>query len=288
MALPRPQSGSAPLDVLVEPDPVQRIARATTPLAELAIEGRTIPAIVTAALVIEHFCETRPRARMTEIARRLELPPSSCFSILKTLVEERILSFDAATKTYALDYGLAAIGRKYLTPGGALRAVDPILDELARRHAATLVIWRRAARHMVVVDRWENSSPSQLHVDVGARLPLLAGAMGRAMAAFGGLKPHEISRHFARVRWETPIAFDAWLAEVDLVRERGWAEDNGRLSAGISTVSVGVRALDGRVDAVLSATAFHGQHDAERRSAIAVELLKIGALLGDLRIGGGF
>lgn len=276
------------MDLPIEPDPRERIARATTPLAELAIEGRAIPAVVTAALVVEHFCETRPRARMTEIARRLDLPPSSCFSILKTLVEERVLSFDPATKTYALDYGLAAIGRRYLTPGGALRAVDPILDEMARRHAATLVIWRRAARHMVVVDRWENGSPSQMHVDAGARLPLLAGAMGRVMAAFGDLKPRELARHFTRLRWETPTTFDAWLAEVDGVRARGWAEDDGRFSAGISSVSVGVRALDGRIDAVLSATTFHGQHDAAARELIAGELLKVGALLGDLRIGGGF
>ena len=71
------------------------------------------------------------------IARRLELTPSSCFNILKTLVEEDFVNCDPETKAYSLGGGVIAIARRALDPAEAFelvraRAEDSAADASAR------------------------------------------------------------------------------------------------------------------------------------------------------------
>ena len=63
------------------------------------------------------------------IARRLELTPSSCFNILKTLVEEDFVNCDPETKAYSLGGGVIAIARRALDPAEAFELVRARAEE---------------------------------------------------------------------------------------------------------------------------------------------------------------
>jgi DNA-binding IclR family transcriptional regulator len=245
---------------------------------------KQVGAVVAGASIVDTLCKERTPLRMTTIARRLGIAPSSCFNILRTLTQEDIVSFDPKTKTYAIDMGLASIARNYLTPGGSLRVVGPWLEEFARVREVTLVIWRRAGHHMMVVTYFDNGSAVRVHIEPGVRFPILGGAMGRIMAARGGLSHRELKQYFSRVKWEVPISFDEFMADAELAARRGWAFDPGAFNSGISTISAPIEDGGEHVDAVLSATMFSGQHDEETVETIASELCEVAKLLASVKV----
>lgn len=257
------------------------------PISASSTGRKQVGAIVTAGIVIEHLCQTLRRERMTSIARTLDLPPSSCFNILKTLVHEGILDFDARSKTYGISYGLVAMAKAYMSPGGSLRVIEPLLGDLARRWRVTLVIWRRSGKNMVVVSYFDHGSAVRVHIEPGSRFPLLGGAMGRVIAAYGGLTPRELLQHFSRVKWEKSMDFDQFVSDIEDTREKGWALDDGLFSSGISTISVPI-GNDAPVDAVLSATALLNQIDPTARGQLAAELTSLARLIAGMRVGSQF
>jgi len=245
---------------------------------------KQVGAVVAAASVVDTLCKEKTPLRMTKMARRLGIAPSSCFNILRTLTQEGIVSFDSKAKTYSIDLGLVSIARNYLTPGGSLRVVGPLLEEFARLREITLVIWRRAGHHMMVVTYFDNGSAVRVHIEPGVRFPILGGAMGRIMAARGGLSSRELKQYFSRVKWEVPIGFDEFIAEADLAGKRGWAFDAGSFNSGIATISTPIDDGSEHVDAVLSATMFSGQHSDDTINTIASELCEVAKLLASVKI----
>lgn len=267
---------------------LQQIQSAFEP-AESRDNGRKqVGAVVTAIRVLALLSDTPAPQRMTTISRQLDIAASSCFNILRTLAQEGLVTFDRKAKTYAAGVGLISIARNYLTPGGGLRAVRPLLEEFARSREVTVVIWRRSGQHMTVVTYVDNGSALRVHIETGARFPLLGGAMGRVLAANGGLSPREVKQHFAKVQWEHPISIEAFLSEAEETRQRGWAFDPGLFHKGIATVSTAIDEGHGGVDAVLSATMFPGQYDSATVAAIAEELCALAKLLASVKVSRSF
>ncbi|KGF70727.1 hypothetical protein LL06_03565 [Hoeflea sp. BAL378] len=255
------------------------------PVDTIADGRKQVGAVVAATSVIESLSANHRRHRMTAIARELKIPVSSCFNILKTLVNEQILDFDPETKTYGLSYGLVEIARHYLGHGGALRVVAPLLEQLAQHYEVTLVVWRRSGKNMVVVDYVDHGSAVRVHIEPGSRFPLLAGAMGRVLGAFGGLTTRETLHFFSRVKWDSPFTFEQFMAEVSATADRGWAIDDGSFSSGISTISVPIFNRHQHADAVLSATSFVNQLGDRQRRDIAEDLQSVAHLIAEIRVG---
>ena len=263
---------------------IDRIRSVFEPIDVSDTSRKQVGAVVAAASVVDTLCKEKMPLRMTTMARRLGIAPSSCFNILRTLTQEGIVNFDSKAKTYSIDLGLVSIARNYLTPGGSLRVVGPLLEEFARLREITLVIWRRAGHHMMVVTYFDNGSAVRVHIEPGVRFPILGGAMGRIMAARGGFSSRELKQYFSRVKWEVPISFDEFIAEAEITKERGWAFDAGSFNSGIATISTAIDDGSEHVDAVLSATMFVGQHNQETISAIASELCEVAKLLASVKI----
>lgn len=245
---------------------------------------KQVGAIVAAASIIDLLSNEKQPKRMTAIARRLGIAPSSCFNILRTLAREDIIGFDPKSKTYSIDLGLVSIARNYFTPGGSLRVVGPLLEKFARAHELTVVIWRRAGHHLTVVAYFDHRAPVRVHIELGARFPILSGAMGRIMAARGGFSNRELKQLFARVKWDTSIGFDDFITESEIAKQKGWAFDPGTFNPGISTISTAIEEGQESIDAVLSATMFAGQHDRKTVEVIAVELCALARLLASVRV----
>src|SRR3546814_7451575 len=58
---------------------------------------------ITSAFEILHYLAANPSQGVTSIARAVEMSPSSCFNILRTLAHEGLISFNPQTKKYAVE-----------------------------------------------------------------------------------------------------------------------------------------------------------------------------------------
>ncbi|HEX2888999.1 IclR family transcriptional regulator [Vineibacter terrae] len=237
------------------------------------VPEKLVGALTSGLAVLRYLVAAQAPVGVTRIARDLELNPSTCFNLLKTLVHEGLAVFDEATKTYAVGMGLLALAKGTLEPVSYIAMVRPHLREVAVNHRVTCTLWHvMRGERVVLVDRADNDAAIRVHMSIGQRLPMYIAALGRCMAAHSGLTPSELRSRFARLRWEDDLTFETYLAEVDEVRKRGYAVDLGRYVKGVTTVSSVVLDALHRPLMAISAVGFGGQMSKAHIKALGEDL----------------
>jgi DNA-binding IclR family transcriptional regulator len=236
-----------------------------------------VPAVAAAIRILRHLAAAGGPLGVTPLARALGLNTSTCFNILRTLVQGELVRFDPEAKTYALDFGLVDLARAAFARGAEVTHVLPMMRQLALRHGVTVTLWRPGGHDRMMLEQMaESDRVMRIRMGVGQRLPLLIGAMGRIAGAFGGMTDAELRRRFEGLRWQRPFSFEDFLSQVEDTRRRGWALDDGHYVLGVTTLSAPVAAYGTEGLSVVSATMFGGQHDAAALERIGAELVMLG------------
>ncbi|MDY6945498.1 MAG: IclR family transcriptional regulator [Pseudomonadota bacterium] len=212
------------------------------------------------------------------IARELTLAPSSCFKILKQLQRADFVDFDERSKCYSLGVGAIELARRALDPNKAFSIIRPRLDQVADQFAVAIGFWRGISHSRIVLAGFvEGNSPMRIHMSVGQRLPMLMGAVGRAIAANLGLGEMELRREFGRLRWQSQPKFEDYVAQVEEARRRGFAVDRDNFATGVTTVAVAIHDSVGAVSYGLSGIMFSGQCDEESIVRVGEALVDVAA-----------
>lgn len=229
--------------------------------------------------ILRHLALTGRPSTVTLISRELKINPSTCFNILRTLVWNGMLEFDRDTKSYTLGLGAVDLANRALLRGGGgnfLNVMQPSLERLAIDYGVTVTIWRRIGEdRQMLVHIVESGAAVRLHVRLSQRLPLLVGANGRVMAAFGGLDEDEIRERFPLLKWSRPVDIEDYLAQVAKAREKGWAVDEGNHVAGTWSVAAPIFNTAGIIRGTLVATTVTGQHDKKTTQKIVAEVVRL-------------
>lgn len=235
--------------------------------------SKEVGAVVAAARILRFLSKLRRPVGVTEVARALALNPSTCFNILRTLAAEGLAAFDPSTKTYSPGLGLAELAASALDGVLPERLVRPRLEALAERFGATMTLWLRTGLDRVVlVDLAQGSALVRIHMNLGQRLPLLIGALGRCMAAHAGLPQDELARRYALLRSDALAPFETFLEQVEQARRDGYAVDAGNFVSGITTVSAAIRDGAGQPVMAISAVDLSARLDAVSTRTLGVTL----------------
>jgi DNA-binding IclR family transcriptional regulator len=97
------------------------------------------PAVARAAQILKLLANQKEGLGVSEIGRKLDLFPSTCFHILRALIDEGFIAFNPERKTYRTSIGLLSLVRTSLVSSGFQQAVQPQLDRLAAAHHLTAV-----------------------------------------------------------------------------------------------------------------------------------------------------
>jgi len=210
------------------------------------------------------------------ISRELNVPPSSCFRILKQLAEEGYAEFDRSTKCYSLGSAAVMLARKALDPANTFAVIQPSLARFVAEAQTSIGFWRRIDRKRIVLAGFlESSHPMRIHMSVGQRLPLFIGAVGRAFASELGLSDADIEHEFSQLRWQVPPDIEAYGQQVREYRRLGYAIDTGNFAPGVTTVATVLRDAMGEVNYGLSAIRISGQIDDRERHEIGQALVRL-------------
>lgn len=225
-----------------------------------AVSAVTVKPVVNAVRILRYLTHTGAPERAADIARHLAINPSTCFNILRTLVAEDVVDFNALSKTYSAGLGLARLVEQLVTQGQRLQLALPLMRELAIEHGVTVTLWRRLGIDRIVLVSSE-SSLTNMHIDMpaGQRLPILMGASGRLFVARMGLPDDEMRAEFAALRWARPLSFEAYVREVNRARRRGWAVDDGYFATGVLSVAAPVSNPSNDIAYTVSAVMIRGQ-----------------------------
>ena len=261
-------------------DPVDDDPSSATPGRGATGAGVMVKPVANAVRILRYLAQTAAPERAADIARHLGINSSTCFNILRTLVAEDVLDFNAMSKMYSVGLGLAKLADQLMTQGQRLELAQPAMAALAARFQVTITLWRRMGVDRIVLVA-SAASPTALRIDMqaGQRLPLLMGASGRLFAGLLGWTEDEARTEFDKIRWSRPIGFDTYWREVVQARRNGWAADDGYFANGIVSVAAPVRDPAGGIAFTLSAVMIRGQHDEAGVQAIGEALRDAGAQL---------
>ena len=242
--------------------------------AEIArVPQRRVGSVKDAITILRYLDSRETPVGVNQIARDLDLSPSSCFNLLKTLVDEQFVDFDGMTKLYSLGSGSITLGRRALDPKGTFEMVRERLEALADRRSVTAGLWRpRRGDQLILIGFAESAAAFRIQLSVGQRLPIATGASGRCVMAFSQLDEAEIRRRFAAVKWGQTPDFKAFLSDLAEARANHWAIDESNFVKGVTTVASPCLGPEGTTEYVVTATMFTGQYPRGRLEQIADEL----------------
>jgi DNA-binding IclR family transcriptional regulator len=224
-----------------------------------AVEASKAPAISRAAAVLRLLGKSDGSLGLQAIARELGLVPSTCLYVLRALVAEELVAFDADTKRYALEAGILTLARAWLRRNRFSDLAQAPLDRLARDHGATMLgVQIVGIDHIIVVAASQSAGSFQLSAQVGSRFPALISATGRCIAAFGGYPEAQLRARFDTLRWDDPPSFVDWQVQVATTLERGFAIDDGNYITGVTVLAAPVWKGPGRPSHALVAIGLSG------------------------------
>lgn len=272
-----------PLDRKVGSSPGERLHGSVGPMTswpshQSAAPAKGVPAVRRAAAILGLLARQQRPMTLSQIAQATSVLPGSCLPILRELAYARLLAFDSRHKTYRLGQGLAELANAVSRQDPFAEAAALHLQEIADLYGMTATATAMCdAEHVACVALAQSAVAMSLHVTLGGRVPLLAGAAGRCFAAYAGHPRPVLRRWFSKVRWQMALGFEDWLSEVEQVRGRGWAQDCGTFSRGVTTLAIPVIAPDGSIRGVIGVGAISAQLDERLKARIVVTLQRASA-----------
>jgi DNA-binding IclR family transcriptional regulator len=243
---------------------------------------RRVGSVKAAIAILRYLERLQTGAGVNAIARALEISPSSCFNLLKTLADERFLDFEPTTKLYTLGPGAIALGRSALDAGGAFALAKRRMEQVADAHHVTVALWRlHRGEQLLLVGLAESEATTRIHMTVGHRVPVAAGAAGRCLLAWSDEKPDAVARRLKVVKWAVAPDPDTYLRELAETRSRGWALDEGGFLAGVTSLAAPVLNAAGLAQYCVATTMFSAQHGPQDYPQIADDLRSVADWLAE-------
>lgn len=196
---------------------------------------KRVPAIDKCFAILDLMARKKLSLGINDIARELGLNKSTIFYILHHLADLDVLERDPN--------GLFRLGSKLFVLGNAaggssdlIRTVHPFLEEINTKTKLSAFLGIRSGRRAVIVDKVDTAYDLKISSEIGMRLPLLAGAAGRAlMCQLADEKIDDLLSEMTPKRFtnKTPTNREILKARILKVRETGVAVDREEYIGGV-------------------------------------------------------
>jgi len=222
--------------------------------------------------------ESAPQG-VTALGRALGLPKSSAHRLLASLRRRGLVERDEAGR-YRPGIALVALGLGALEREPVVVAARPVLEAEARMLGETVFLVGARAEALVVLDKAEGTGFLRAAPRVGSSVPVHSTAVGKLFLAFHPQAVRAPQRTLERFTQRTVRTRRELREEVDLTRERGYAENREEWIPGLSVVAAPIlcaRCMHGAV-AVALPSARLAQQD---RDALAQRIIAAAGRIAD-------
>lgn len=186
------------------------------------------------------FTKERPIWGGRELANEMGLNHTNIYRILETLEKNRFISKDKETKKYSLGYATWELGMIMYESLNVSNLIRPILERLRDKTGESIFLTILDKDEAVTLDVVEPENKVKFSVSAGSRAPLYVGASYRTILAFMPDEFIEKVIHSDLVKFTktTMTDPDELKAELEHIRERGWAQSQGEYTWDVIAVAV--------------------------------------------------
>lgn len=232
-----------------------------------AARRRRVQSAETGMGILKALARLGGAASLTALAQAVDESTAKVHRYLASMVEEGLVTQDAASQRYVLGPEAIHIGQAALRQCDPIRAGEPALLQLQAELGATCFIAVMGNLGPTILRIEEPPLAVVVNVRAGSVLPLLWSATGQVFLALGAgtALPAQARQEWAlatprqRAVLPEPAAIDALCQQV---RVQGFASVQDLLLPGISAAAAPLRRHDGAVVGALTALGATGGFDA--------------------------
>ena len=205
--------------------------------------------------ILNLFAKSKRPLTQLEVSQILELPKSSTFELLYTLLEKGMLEFDNKDlKTFKLSLKVFEIGMTVLEDAELPRIARPILESLSSQIGETVFLAVENGDEIVYLDRIEEHSSITSTVGLGIRRPMYCTALGKGiLATYSEKRVKDCwDRVYPKAIYtkNTICDYNDFIVDLQQTRKRGYAIDNREMEDKTFCVAAPIY---GRCDTVVGA-----------------------------------
>ena len=265
-------------------------AEAQSPSIErVSLLGKPVGAVSAAATVLRTLHTASRPLNASEVARAARLHRGTAYNILRTLQAESFVSYDEATRTYAVSLHMLELAHGALRRSGLLDIARPLVQEVADANGVSVYLSKVLGPSSLLLLDWVGGVRPDPHITVGRQHPSPTGASGVILAAFGRSTEAELKTQLSQVEWYEKPSFPEFLVRVKMAKEAGFAVDRGTLYRGVTLVSVPVLSPGWELLLILTAAGHSDELNADTVASLSRALQSAAGRLADslplLRLG---
>ena len=236
-----------------------------------------VPAVFKAFRLLDELSRSDEPLGTSELARRLSLGKSTVHGLVSTLESLGVLETVDGTKRYRIGRGLAVLtGRTGSTRD--IRAIArPHLERLALVTEQTSFLGVPTDDLVTILDMVHGRPTMSISAPVGSSIPLLAGAVGKAIVASWDPARREAflgTRSLPAFTAKSIVDAAAYRRALDDTLARGAAIDVDEYVDGMRAAAAPVFGAQGRLGAVVWVAGFSRHIDRQRLLAMATEVAR--------------
>ena len=203
--------------------------------------------------ILEAF--SKQSLSLTEVASTVGLDKSTVFRFVYTLEKLGYLDRDPETKRYRPGLKVLRLGFGVLNNLEMTQIAQPYLKALSAKCGETTNMTIRDGKEIVYVVRNKTQQVISVNLQLGSRLPAYCTSMGKAQLM--DLSRDELRDLLGEGPYpvmgpNTITTLDALVAELDKVRQQGYAINDEEMAVGLRSVAAPVREADGQVAAAIN------------------------------------
>ena len=225
-----------------------------------------VRAVDRALQILDLFAEGNSSFTLTEIAKGIDLSPSTTLRLLNTLEKRNYIYRSSENLKYYLGFRLAQISNVAFRNLDVIRVARPYLEYLNKLFNESTGLYIRKGDHRICVDRIEGTRNLRSVVQIGSRQVLTRGASGRVLLAY---LPEERARLLLE---NDPFVT---VESLEKVRSQGFAVSRAEREPGVLSVAAPIFNSRGTVETAVFVTMPLMRVEEERLEEISDEILKV-------------
>lgn len=214
-----------------------------------------IEALACGLEILTLFTSEKPSLNLAEIVAATNLNKSRAFRVVSTLEMLGFLERDPTTRCYRPGLKVLELGFTALNSLEMAQIAQPFLKSLSDATGETTNMAIREGADIIYVARNATWNIIGVNVQRGSRAPVYCTSMGKAQLI--GLSRDELfdllgEGPYLKQGPNTITSLDALEAELDRVRQNGYAINDQELAFGLRSVAAPIRNSEGKVVAAIN------------------------------------